>query len=103
MKSKSFLPWSTKISYGVGHVFNDLCASMWFTYLLIFYQNVLLFDSRLSGLLLLVGQVADGLSTPVVGIFSDKENKLPLCARYGRRKVWHLLGKSFWIIVYSHS
>ncbi|KAG0717799.1 Major facilitator superfamily domain-containing protein 12 [Chionoecetes opilio] len=39
MEKKS-LPWVTKVSYGVGHVFNDLCASMWFTYLLVFYQNV---------------------------------------------------------------
>ena len=26
--------------YGVGHVLNDLCASMWFTYLLLFYHKV---------------------------------------------------------------
>lgn len=36
---------STKFCYGVGHVFNDLCASMWFTYLLIFFEKV-----RLSSL-----------------------------------------------------
>ncbi|XP_045121606.1 major facilitator superfamily domain-containing protein 12-like [Portunus trituberculatus] len=86
------LPWVTKVSYGVGHVFNDLCASMWFTYLLLFYQNVLQFDNTLAGLILLVGQIADGISTPIVGIFSDKENKIPICARYGRRKTWHLMG-----------
>lgn len=91
MEKKS-LPWVTKVSYGVGHVFNDLCASMWFTYLLVYYENVLRFDSTVAGLILMTGQIADGLSTPVVGIFSDKENKIPLCARYGRRKVWHLLG-----------
>ncbi|KAK8747739.1 hypothetical protein OTU49_016567 [Cherax quadricarinatus] len=89
---KQSLPWVTKLSYGVGHVFNDLCASMWFTYLLIYYEKVLLFSSTMAGLVLLVGQVADGISTPIVGIFSDKENKIGLCARYGRRKVWHLLG-----------
>lgn len=86
------LPWIVKLSYGVGHVFNDLCASMWFSYLLIFYEKVLLFDPMMAGLVLLVGQVADGLSTPFVGIFSDKENRIPVCARYGRRKVWHLAG-----------
>jgi hypothetical protein len=26
--------------YGTGHVFNDICASMWFTYLLLFFQEV---------------------------------------------------------------
>lgn len=89
---KKTLPWVTKVSYGVGHVFNDLCASMWFTYLLVFYQNVLQFSNTMAGLILLVGQLADGISTPIVGIFSDKENKIPLCARYGRRKIWHLIG-----------
>nr|XP_045625267.1 major facilitator superfamily domain-containing protein 12-like [Procambarus clarkii]XP_045625268.1 major facilitator superfamily domain-containing protein 12-like [Procambarus clarkii]XP_045625269.1 major facilitator superfamily domain-containing protein 12-like [Procambarus clarkii]XP_045625270.1 major facilitator superfamily domain-containing protein 12-like [Procambarus clarkii]XP_045625271.1 major facilitator superfamily domain-containing protein 12-like [Procambarus clarkii]XP_0456252 len=89
---KQSLPWITKLSYGVGHVFNDLCASMWFTYLLMYYEKVLLFSPTMAGLVLLVGQIADGISTPLVGIFSDKENKLPVCARYGRRKVWHLIG-----------
>ncbi|XP_068236544.1 major facilitator superfamily domain-containing protein 12-like [Palaemon carinicauda] len=86
------LPWVVKLTYGVGHVFNDLCASMWFSYLLIFYEKVLQFDPTMAGLVLLVGQVADGLSTPFVGILSDMENKIPMCARYGRRKVWHLAG-----------
>ncbi|KAK7086674.1 Major facilitator superfamily domain-containing protein 12 [Halocaridina rubra] len=86
------LPWITKLCYGVGHIFNDLCASMWFSYLLIFYEKVLQFDPTTAGLVLLVGQIADGLSTPIVGIFSDKENKIPLFAKYGRRKIWHLMG-----------
>ncbi|KAK7075196.1 Major facilitator superfamily domain-containing protein 12 [Halocaridina rubra] len=94
MEEKS-MPWLTKLSYGVGHVFNDLCASMWFTYLLIYYEKVLEFDPTMAGLVLLVGQIADGMSTPIVGIFSDKENKIPMCARYGRRKVWHLIGTLF--------
>ena len=34
------LRWTTKYSYGVGHVFNDLCASMWFSYLLVFFEKV---------------------------------------------------------------
>jgi len=29
-----------KLSYGVGHVLNDLCASMWFSYLLVFLHEV---------------------------------------------------------------
>lgn len=86
------LSLSTKFCYGVGHVLNDLCASMWFTYLLIFFEKVLQFPATLAGVILLVGQLADGVSTPIVGIFSDKENKIPICSRYGRRKIWHLIG-----------
>nr|CAD7399561.1 unnamed protein product [Timema poppensis] len=48
-------------------------------------------SSSLSGAILLVGQVADALATPFVGIHSDKDDDFWLC-RYGRRKTWHLLG-----------
>ena len=36
---------------------NDLCASMWFTYLLLFFHKVLGMNNILAGNLLLVGQV----------------------------------------------
>lgn len=29
-----------KVCYGVGHVLNDLCAAMWFSYLLVFFHSV---------------------------------------------------------------
>lgn len=38
------LPWYKRLAYGVGHVQNDLCASMWFTYLIVFLTKVLKFD-----------------------------------------------------------
>lgn len=86
------LTLKTKVSYGVGHVLNDICASMWFTYLLVFFYYVLGFDASLSGAVLLIGQVADALATPFVGLHSDKNDDFWLC-RYGRRKSWHLIGK----------
>ena len=39
----------TKVGYGAGHIMNDMCASMWFTYLLLFFHKVLEFDNDLSG------------------------------------------------------
>ena len=33
------LPWKKKFGYGLGHVLNDLCASMWFTYLLLYFHK----------------------------------------------------------------
>ncbi|KAK7075195.1 Major facilitator superfamily domain-containing protein 12 [Halocaridina rubra] len=92
---KEALSRGGKLCYGVGHVMNDLCAAMWFSYILLFYSKVLEFDASMAGVVMLVGQLADGLSTPVVGILADKENKIPICARYGRRKVWHLIGTIF--------
>ncbi|RZC40568.1 major facilitator superfamily domain-containing protein 12-like, partial [Asbolus verrucosus] len=74
------LPFKLQLAYGVGHVLNDICASMWFTY----------FNWE-AGFMLLVGQIADALSTPFVGFHSDQSDNFWLC-RYGRRKTWHLLG-----------
>ncbi|KOC68329.1 Major facilitator superfamily domain-containing protein 12 [Habropoda laboriosa] len=85
------LPISLKLSYGIGHVLNDICASMWFTYLLVFFHLVLGFNSIIAGVILLVGQIADALATPFVGFYSDKTDEIWLC-KYGRRKTWHLIG-----------
>ncbi|XP_064474360.1 major facilitator superfamily domain-containing protein 12-like [Ornithodoros turicata] len=94
--SRSFRPTHvlslrTRLAYSVGHVLNDLCASMWFTYLLLYFIMVLEFKNTLAGALMLVGQIADGLATPFVGIESDRDDNFWMC-RYGRRKTWHLVG-----------
>jgi len=62
------LHWKTRFAFSVGHVLNDLCASMWFTYLLVYFHLVLKFSDTLSGIILLIGQVADGLATPFIGL-----------------------------------
>ncbi|XP_051719009.1 major facilitator superfamily domain-containing protein 12-like isoform X2 [Ctenopharyngodon idella] len=87
--SETSLPAFRRLSYSVGHFLNDLCASMWFTYLLVFYHSVLGFQNTYAGVLLLVGQIADGVCTPLIGYESDKT---PGCGSYGKRKTWHLVG-----------
>ncbi|KAI1283167.1 Major facilitator superfamily domain-containing protein 12 [Halotydeus destructor] len=54
-------------------------------------QQVEQFSPSLAGIALLVGQIADGIATPFVGIESDRDTDWILC-RYGKRKTWHLLG-----------
>lgn len=44
-----------KFSFGVGHVLNDLTASMWFSYLLIYLHRVVNFSNSLSGYVMLLG------------------------------------------------
>lgn len=90
-QSRPRLTIPRKLAYGVGHVFNDLCASMWFTYLVLFYHKVVLLGNTYAGLLILIGQVADALATPVIGFLCDTNCDVALC-RYGRRKLWHILG-----------
>ncbi|KAH0946254.1 hypothetical protein HN011_005705 [Eciton burchellii] len=85
------LPIYTKLAYGTGHVLNDICASMWFTYLLVFFHLVLGFDPTLAGVVLFIGQIADAVATPFIGLQSDRNDDFWLC-RYGKRKTWHLLG-----------
>lgn len=77
------LPLQLKAAYGLGHVFNDISAAMWFSYTLLFLQTVLGMEPALSGAMLLIGQLADGISTPVVGVLAD---------RIGNRKAWHITG-----------
>lgn len=86
-QTRSSLSIPRKFAFGVGHVFNDLCASMWFTYLVLFFHKVVLLGNTYAGMLILIGQVADALATPIVGFLCDKTH-----VRYGRRKLWHLIG-----------
>ncbi|KAI2807836.1 hypothetical protein BLOT_005776 [Blomia tropicalis] len=78
----------TKLFYSLGHIYNDLCASIWFSYTLLYFK--LSFNDTTAGLLLLLGQVADAISTPLIGFLSDKN--ISIFGNYGRRKVWHLIG-----------
>ncbi|XP_040911552.1 major facilitator superfamily domain-containing protein 12-like [Toxotes jaculatrix] len=92
------LPALRKLSYAVGHFLNDLCASMWFTYLLVFYHSVLGFLNTNAGVLLLIGQVADAICTPLIGYESDRT---PGFGNYGRRKTWHLVGTLSVVVSFS--
>ncbi|KAK9889427.1 hypothetical protein WA026_004697 [Henosepilachna vigintioctopunctata] len=85
------LPAALQLAYGIGHVLNDVCASMWFTYLLVYFHLVLEFNNWEAGFMLLVGQVADALATPFVGFQSDQLSSSH-CYGYGKRKIWHLVG-----------
>jgi len=77
-----------KFAFSIGHFLNDLCASVWFSYALVFYHRIAQFSNSSAGYLLLIGQVADAISTTFVGFASDRTKYRV----YGRRKSWHLLG-----------
>ncbi|XP_057319545.1 major facilitator superfamily domain-containing protein 12-like [Microplitis mediator] len=74
---------STKLSYSLGHIFNDLTAAMWFSYTLIYLQRIAKLEPLSAGALLLLGQLIDALMTPIFGILVDK---------YHRKKTWHIIG-----------
>lgn len=87
MELDNVLP-SRKFAFSIGHFLNDLCASVWFSYSLVFYHCVAKFSDSSAGYLVLVGQVADAISTTFVGFASDRTKH----KQYGKRKSWHLLG-----------
>ena len=56
----------------------------------LFLEKVVGLNAVNAGLLLTIGQLTDGIATPLVGIGLDK---LGLCkAHYGQRKSWHMIG-----------
>ena len=67
MKSQN-LSKKIKFGFGFGHLMNDLCATLWFSYLLVFFNQVIKLDPINSGILLLVGQLTDGIATPFIGM-----------------------------------
>ncbi|KAK2721615.1 hypothetical protein QYM36_003797 [Artemia franciscana] len=90
-QEKSHVKLKIKICYSVGHVLNDFCSSLWFTYLLVYFQYVLNMGSTQAGTLLLIGQIIDGLTTPLVGLGIGKGKGKALCC--GRPyKGWHIIG-----------
>ena len=76
-----------RLGYGTGHILNDMCASMWFTYMLLFFHNVIQLSNTNAGLIVLIGQIADGISTVLVGVLSDIDYNIWIYIKYGKRKV----------------
>ena len=51
--------------------------------------QVIRFTNTDAGIILMVGQVADGIATPFIGLEADRTKGF---GSYGRRKSWHLIG-----------
>ena len=79
--SEDTLPWRTKIVFGMGHILNDLCVAFWFSYLLLFLEKVIELDSVYSGMVILSGQIADGIAMVPMGYLSDKDLNCWLCIK----------------------
>ena len=75
------------MAYSVGHFNNDLCAAQWFVYLSWYINKVVKLSPELTGYCLLSGQITDGITTPVVGLASDK-----ITTKLGKRMPWYYFG-----------
>uniref|UniRef100_A0A2M4BIS1 Putative sugar transporter n=1 Tax=Anopheles marajoara TaxID=58244 RepID=A0A2M4BIS1_9DIPT len=83
LEKRSTLRMCEKIGYGLGHVYNDLCAGVWFSYTLLFMQGALGMPAAEAGAMVMLGQVGDAIATPIVGMLTD---------RYGTKRQWHIFG-----------
>lgn len=82
-ESKTTLKFFEKIGFSLGHVYNDLCAGIWFSYTLLFMQGVLGLAAVQAGALVMLGQVGDAIATPLVGVLTD---------RFSSKRIWHFIG-----------
>lgn len=82
VESQSTLSIFAKVGYGFGHVFNDLCATVWFSYMLLFLKDVLMMPGS-AGSLMTLGQIGDAIFSAIVGYMTD---------RYSTKRNWHIMG-----------
>ena len=94
---------ATKLGYATGHILNDMSVSMWFTYMLIFFRNVIHLSNTNAGYVLLIGQIIDGLSTLLVGLLLDLESSHWVCIHYGKRKVRRMKYTYIYIYIFLNS
>ena len=74
-------------AYSMGHLSNDLCAAAWFTYVPYYLQYVVGLKEVYVASASLSGQIANGITTPLVGLLSDK-----IKTRIGSRAPWYITG-----------
>lgn len=77
-------------SFYCGIIGNFATGCLRFSYLLLFFTKVIQLTSDQAATLLTIAQLSDGISTPMVGYFSDYFNKG--FGTFGKRKSWHLVG-----------
>ena len=87
MESNVKLGIVTRLGYGTGHVLNDMTATIWLSYFLLFFHNVIQSSNTNAGLILMAGQVVDGIASILVGILSDKDFDIWIYLHYGKRNV----------------
>ena len=58
IEERFHLSFLQKIIIGGGHILNDLCASLWFSYFLLYFQNVAGLSPSYAAVLMLIGQAS---------------------------------------------
>ncbi|KAL9987823.1 hypothetical protein ACROYT_G002191 [Oculina patagonica] len=89
-----------RLSCGVGNVFNDLYRQLLLSFEILFFMKVVQVSASQTGLIILIGQIADALISPLTGYLGDRVNVPLLSSKIGRRKSWHLVATVLMAIVF---
>lgn len=79
----SRLSFRTKLSYGIGTIGTSSTGSMLAFFLMFFMTDVAGLSAALAGSILMIGQISDAISDPIIGLMSDRTQ-----TRWGRRYPW---------------
>ena len=93
MSDSDNLPLLQRVAFGTGHILNIMTVmGMWYPYSVMYFQRVLQISPSSTATILLITQVIGAVVTPFIGIWSDQ----CVCQygrfKYGRRKLFHLIG-----------
>jgi len=84
---QSGLSFWTKLAYGVGTIGTSATGSLLAFLFLFFLTDVAGIPAALAGSILMIGQISDAISDPIIGIMSDRTK-----SRWGRRYPWIIAG-----------
>lgn len=74
------IPWLTRLAYSLGNVCESVLSRSFELFVLFFYTQVLGLSGTVAGAAILVAMIADAVTDPLVGAYSDS-----LKSRWGRR------------------
>ncbi|MEB3357440.1 MAG: MFS transporter [Synechococcales bacterium] len=77
----------TKLSYGTGTIGTSLTGSILAFFFMFFLTDVAGLPAAWAGSVLMIGQISDAISDPIIGLWSDRTK-----SRWGRRYPWILAG-----------
>ena len=81
-----------------GSIFNDLCKWM-LSFALLFFMEVVELSAADTGLIILIGQIVDALTSVISGYLGDMVKVPFLSRKIGMRKSWHLVATVFMGII----
>lgn len=87
--------FTQKLCFSIGHLFCDLQAVAWSSYILLYFTKVVGLSSRFVGIVWVCEKILDSLGSFLFSHISSNWS-IPCVSRYcGKSKAWHLIGTIF--------